>query len=64
MIILERFEGEWAVLEMEECVFQVPRELLPPEAREGACLSVAIAVDEQASLEREQAIRKMFDQLF
>ena len=64
MIILERFEGDWAVLEMDGQIFQVPACLVPPEAQEGMCLSVDIAVDDGATQARAEEIRKIFDQFF
>lgn len=64
MIILERFEGDWAVLEMDGKIFQVPQELVPEEAREGMCLAVDIVVDDGATEARAAEIRKLFDQFF
>ena len=64
MIILERCEGDWAVLEMDGQIFQVPACLVPPEAQEGMCLAVDIAVDDGATQARAEEIRKIFDQFF
>lgn len=64
MIILERFEGDWAVLEMDGRVFQVPVELVPPEAQEGMCLALHVEIDDGATEARAAEIRKLFDQFF
>ena len=64
MIILERFEGDWAVLEMDGKIFQIPAELVPAEAREGMCLSMDVFVDDGATEARAEEIRKIFDQFF
>ena len=64
MLILERFEGEWAILELEGKVFRIPAELLPPEAKEGMCLELNVAVDDGATEARAAEIRKIFDQFF
>lgn len=64
MIILERFEGDWAVLEMDGTIFQIPVRLLPPDAGEGMCIGMDVYIDDAATREREEAIRKMFDQFF
>lgn len=65
MMIIERFEGDFAVVEYEEgLVFGIPRCLLPPGAKEGAVLTMVIAVDEPATEARKRNIEKLMDELF
>jgi len=41
---IDRFEGDWAVLEAAEAhTLRVPRSWLPKDAREGAVLQVVVA---------------------
>lgn len=64
MIVIDRFEGSWAVLEMDGEIFEIPRKLLPPEAQEGMCLRFEITLDDEAQREREAEIKRIFDQFF
>lgn len=62
-MIIDRFEGEYAVLELPDKTFaHVPRGILPLEAKEGDLL--CITVDSQGTKERRERIRKKMDQLF
>ena len=40
MIIIDRFEGEYAVLERDGIMENVPRNVLPEKAREGDILEI------------------------
>lgn len=64
MIIIDRFEGSRAILEMGEDVFSLPRSLLPEGAFEGACLTIEIRLDDNAQKERQINIENIIDQLF
>ncbi len=64
MLILERFEGDWAILEHEGTIFQIPAALLPAKAKEGMCLQLSIEVDDGATEARAAEIHKIFDQFF
>jgi hypothetical protein len=72
---LDRFEGEWAVLETEQGkTFSVPREWLPADAAEGAALTVSassepgaktlrVELDSAAQSERLSEARRLRDPL-
>ena len=64
MFIIDRFEGEWAVIEWDGKVFNLPRSLLPGEAREGDVLRLAAEVDLRATSDRRKRIRELEDRLF
>ena len=49
MYIIDRFEGNWAIIEYERQTFNLPRQLLPPEALEGDVVTISIKVDVKAT---------------
>lgn len=64
MLIIDRFEGEWAVIEFGDKIFDIPRALLPKEAREGDVIQISISIDNYATKDREEAVRKLAEELF
>ncbi|MEG6523165.1 DUF3006 domain-containing protein [Desulfotomaculum sp. 1211_IL3151] len=43
--VIDRFEADWAVLEVSgKIMWQVPRSFLPPEAKEGSKLEVNFTI--------------------
>jgi len=74
-LIIDRIEEDHAVLEWtppgssgqraaSPVTFDVPRALLPPEAREGDVLNASFAVDADTTAARRDRIRKLEDELF
>lgn len=62
-IIVDRFEGEKAVLELPTGEFvDVVKRLLPQNAKEGSVIS--IICDEEATEERREAARKKMNDIF
>ncbi len=64
ILIIDRFEGDWAVIEFEETTFNLPRVLLPSEAREGDVIRISVTLDKKATAERRERIEKLMDELF
>lgn len=62
--IIDRFEGQWAVIEYGDDVFNLPKEALPEGSKEGDVLDIDIKVDEEATRARKERIQRMADQLF
>jgi hypothetical protein len=56
---LDRFEGETAVLTSEGLQLNLPRELLPPDAREGDFLNIGITLN----AERRRQVTEEIEQL-
>jgi hypothetical protein len=48
IFIIDRFEGDWVVVEFEGGTFNVPRVLFPQQVREGDVVKINIIVDEEA----------------
>ncbi|MGB9887926.1 MAG: DUF3006 domain-containing protein [Moorellales bacterium] len=64
MLVLDRFEGGFAVIEHDGRTFNLPRELLPADAKEGDVLSIVIRVDHRATAERRKKVQALSDSLF
>ena len=64
MFVIDRFEGQWAVIEYGRETFNLPRKMLPTDAKEGDLLNINISVDRTETRKREQEITKLADELF
>jgi hypothetical protein len=62
--IIDRFEEDWAVLEYESKIFNVPRILIPDNAKEGDVLRSSLEIDKNEMRKRKEVIRKLEDELF
>lgn len=62
MLIIDRFENGYALIETPGGLISLPAAELPPEAREGDVLR--IVVDPDATRAREAEMRKRLDALF
>ncbi|GAW92476.1 DUF3006 domain-containing protein [Calderihabitans maritimus] len=64
MLKIDRFEGDMAVIEYNGKTFDLPRSLLPKEAKEGDVLKLSIEVDKEETEKRRKKIEKLMDDLF
>lgn len=62
--IIDRFEGDWAVIEYGEKFFNFPKELLPKEAKEGNVLKFDITIDIEETEKRKKAVEDLAKDLF
>ena len=60
-VIIDRFEGEYAVIETDTGVARLSRSLVP-QAKEGDAL--CITVDPAETEKRRQAVQSLMDDLF
>jgi len=58
MFVLDRFEGNIAVIERDREVFNIPRDLLPEGVKEGDCLNIEIKIDEKSNEHRKRIEEK------
>lgn len=61
MIVIDRFGEDFAVLEIDGEMNEVPRNIIPDDAREGdilVCENGIYSVDEKATSERRSAVRE------
>ena len=67
MYIIDRFEGDIAVIETDSAMIELPRRLLPPEAAEGDVLCKdgdAYQIDTVATQQRREEIARMMKGLW
>ena len=62
MLIIDRFEGEFAVIEADSGMINIPRSEIPPSAKEGDVLRFIIDSDETTS--RKERIEGLMDKVF
>ena len=62
MLIIDRFEGDFAVVETGNAIINVPCSELPKGAKEGDCLRLIIDMDGTA--ERKKRIDSKMNRLF
>lgn len=61
--IIDRFEGEYAIVELEnKKMINMSKELLPKEAKEGTVLEIRIDFEETKA--REKTIKKLYGNLW
>ncbi|HHY03795.1 MAG TPA: DUF3006 domain-containing protein [Thermoanaerobacterales bacterium] len=62
-LIIDRFEGEYAVVELQDkSMVNIPKKILPAEAGEGDIISIVIDKDETEK--RKQEIQKLAEDLW
>lgn len=64
MYVIDRFEGEWAVIEYNRTTFNLPRALVPPGAMEGDVLVIKVSVDAGATARLKENVKELSDNLF
>ena len=65
MYIIDRFEGNWAVIETDDRqTFHIPRSLLPASAKEGDVISISVVVDSEATKSRRERMAGIMDNFF
>lgn len=64
LLVVDRLEGEFAVLEYGGRTFTIPRRLLPGDAKEGDVLRLAITVDKGETTKRRRRVQELVDELF
>jgi hypothetical protein len=65
MLIIDRFEGDFAVVEYDTGkLFNLSRFLLPPEAEEGDVISMTLTINSDETAKRRKRIQSLMDDLF
>ena len=65
MLIIDRFEGDWAIIETENRhTFNLPRFVLPPGIKEGDVISIQVGIDLVATRKRAEKSKSLLDNLF
>lgn len=62
-VIIDRFEGNYAIVELEDkSTVDMPKKLIPEGAKEGDVLSIEIDLEE--TNRRKETIKKLMDDLW
>lgn len=64
MFVIDRFEGDWVVVEADRRTFKLPRELIPPEALEGDVIRLKVYIDPAATAKLKNKINSLARNLF
>lgn len=48
MLVIDRFEGEYALIKVNRRIFHLPKALLPKGAKEGDMINIQITIDQEA----------------
>lgn len=64
MLIIDRFEGEYALIEMNRKIFHIPKVLVPKGAKEGDVIKIVITVDKEATEKRKESVAQLANDLF
>lgn len=65
--VIDRFEEDYSLIEVDGKITTIPRRLLPTEAWEGSAVVFRKGkwlIDRKATLQREQEINKFMDDLW
>jgi hypothetical protein len=65
MFIVDRVEGDWAIIETESRqTFNLPRAILPSGVKEGDVVNIFVNVDSALTEERSKKAKKLLDNFF
>lgn len=65
MLIIDRFESDWAIIETEKRqTFNLPRSLLPLGIKEGDVITIQVDINVAATKERADQSKRMLENFF
>ncbi|MDK2816208.1 MAG: hypothetical protein PWR22_837 [Moorella sp. (in: firmicutes)] len=65
MFIIDRFEGDWAVIETDDRkTFNLPRSVLPRDAKEGDVITLTASIDVETTQKRREKAKALLDNFF
>lgn len=64
MFVIDRFEGDWVVIEFGRKTFNLPKLLLPADAKEGNVIDIEVIIDPKVTVSRKKSIDKLLNSLF
>ncbi|MBM7855594.1 hypothetical protein JOC37_001991 [Desulfohalotomaculum tongense] len=64
MLVIDRFEGDMAVIEYQGRTFNLPSSLLPAEAKEGDVLKITLVVDKEETEKHKKQVEDLMNELF
>ena len=63
MLIIDRFEGEYALIEYKKRIFHIPKILLPKGAKEGDLIKIQVTIDKESTKKKKEGIDKLANSL-
>jgi len=65
MYIIDRFEEDWAIVEMENrTTFNLPRSILPTDLKEGDVIDIKVSINSEATKQRSEKANSLLDNFF
>ncbi len=64
MYIIDRFKGDWAIIESDRKTFKLPRDLVPQEAVEGDVVVINVNIDARATARLAGEVKELADTLY
>lgn len=64
LYVIDRFEGQWVVIEFDRKTFKIPKSLVPDSAREGDVISIKVTVDKGATKKAGKEAKRLFNDVF
>lgn len=64
MFIIDRFEGDWVVVEFGRKTFNLPKFLFPAGAKEGDVIEIEVSIDQKTTAFRKKSVNELADILF
>ncbi len=58
MFVVDRFEGEYALIEYRKRIFHIPKSLIPKGVKEGDVINIKVTADEEGGRKRKEAAGK------
>lgn len=56
MLVIDRFEGEYALIEYKKRIFHIPKSLLPKGAKQGDVINIQISIDKESTKKTNRPI--------
>ena len=63
LYIIDRFEGKWAIINYNRETFNIPRDLIPSDAKEGDIITFDIKVDKEFTSKAHDEVSKLLESL-
>lgn len=64
MFIIDRFEGEYALIEYSNRIFHIPKSIMPKGAKEGDIIKIEISINKNNTEKKKESIKKLVDEVF
>ncbi|AGL00829.1 DUF3006 domain-containing protein [Desulfoscipio gibsoniae] len=64
MLVIDRFEGEYALIEYRRRIFHIPKMLVPKGVKPGDVINIQIKVDQEATERRKKSIDQLANEVF